>query len=214
MRTLVLLFALAFLPIANAREVAPAADQVHPLLIGTPVPDAALRDVDGKSVSLHAAIAGKPTLLVFYRGSWCPFCNLQLSNLRKIQKSLKDLGYQMIAISPDRPENLRKMLDKNSLTYTLLSDSNIEALKAFGIAFHVDAKTTEQYQGYGIDLDDASGTKNHVLPVPSVFIVDDKGVIQFEYVNPNYKVRVPEDVLLAAAKSVIEQDKKAKTPGK
>ncbi len=214
MRALVFLLALVVLPIANAGEVATAADQVHPLLIGTPVPDAALSDVDGKAVSLRAAIAGKPTLLVFYRGSWCPFCNLQLSNLRKIQQNLVDLGYQMIAISPDRPENLRKMLDKNSLTYTLLSDSNIEALKAFGIAFRVDAKTTGLYHGYGIDLDDASGTKNHALPVPSVFIVDDKGVVQFEYVNPDYKVRVPEDVLLAAAKAVIEQGKRGKTSGK
>jgi peroxiredoxin len=190
---------------AAAAELASAPDQVRPILLGSKMPDVPLRTAAGKPTTLAAQIAGKPAILVFYRGGWCPFCNLQLSDLRLIQKEVEGLGYQMIAISPDRPEELTKTLGKDKLSYTLLSDSKAAALRAFGIGYRLDAATYAKYQGYGIDLEKTSGEKDHALPVPSVFIIDRDGILQFSYSHPDYKVRVPGTVVLAAAKAIAER---------
>jgi peroxiredoxin len=206
MRTLLLaaiVYLLAIGSTAAAAEFATQPAQVRPLLIGSALPDAALRDLDGKSTTLRTAAAGKPTVLVFYRGGWCPYCNLQLSDLRKVFGPLRELGYTLIAISPDRPEELRRTLEKTPLEYTLLSDSSAAAIGALGIGFAVDAATLEQYKGYGIDLESASGNSHHVLPVPSVFVVDSAGIIQFHYVNPDYRIRVPGELVLAAARAAL-----------
>lgn len=193
---------------ASAADVAASPQQVTPLLLGSAVPDASLRLIDGKAIPLRQLIGGKPAILVFYRGSWCPYCNLQLSGLRLIEKDVKDLGYQLIAITPDRPEEMRKTLDKHALTYTLASDVDASAMKAFGVAYHVDDELTGTLGKYGIDLDKSSGATHHALPVPSVFIVDADGAIQFEYVHPDYKIRAPAEVVLAAAKAIAQQKHK------
>jgi peroxiredoxin len=153
-------------------------------------------------------LAGKPTVLVFFRGGWCPFCSLQLGNLRQIEEDLVAAGYQLLAISPDRPEELRRTRDEQSLTYTLVSDSSGAAMKAFGIGFVLDDATTTKYAGFGIDIDKASGESHHGLPVPSVFIVDGAGSIQFAYAHPDYRVRVPSEVVLAAAQAIAADKQK------
>lgn len=191
--------------LTSAADLASAPDQVRPILLGSAMPDVALRTLAGKPTTLKAQVAGKPAILVFYRGGWCPFCNLQLSELRLIQKDAEKLGYQIIAISPDRPEELSKTLGKDKLTYTLLSDSKAQALRAFGIGYRLDDATYAKYQGYGVDLEKASGGKEHALPVPSVFIVDKDGVLQFSYSHPDYRIRVPGTVVMAAAKAIAER---------
>ena len=153
---------------------------------------------------------GKPAILVFYRGGWCPYCNTQLSDLRLIIKDVEALGYQVIAISPDRPEELSRTMSRDKLDYTLLSDSKADALRAFGIAFRVDEATIEKYHGYGIDLEKASGETHHALPVPSVFIVDRGHILQFSFTHPDYRVRVPGSVILAAAKAIARNEQMVK----
>ncbi|MCP1375697.1 peroxiredoxin-like family protein [Dyella lutea] len=191
---------------ATAGALANAPEQVHPILLGSKLPQVMLRTLDGQPTTLKDQVAGKPAILVFYRGGWCPYCNLQLSRLRLIQKDAEALGYRILAISPDRPEELRKTLGKDKLGYTLLSDSPANALKAFGIGYRVDAKLLAQYQGYGIDLRASTGEAQPVLPVPSVFIVDGHGKLQFSYSHPDYRVRIPASVVLAAAKAIARQE--------
>lgn len=190
---------------APAAELAPGADQVRPILMGSKLPDVALRTLSGEATTLARQVGGKPAILVFYRGGWCPYCNLQLSDLRLIEDRAKALGYQMIAISPDRPEELAKTLDTGDLTYTLLSDGQANAMKAFGIGFRVDAATVAKYLTFGINLEAASGSKENALPVPSVFIVDGEGVLQFGYTHPDYTIRIPGNVILAAAEAIAER---------
>ena len=115
---------------AAAAEIAASATEIRPILLGSKLPDVALRTLEGEATTLARQVGGKPAILVFYRGGWCPYCNLQLSDLRLIEDRAKALGYQMIAISPDRPEELAKTLDAGDLTYTLLSDSQANAMKA------------------------------------------------------------------------------------
>lgn len=188
---------------AIASELAAKPTDVRPPLVGSSLPDAPLRTLDDEPTTLRAATAGKPAVLVFYRGGWCPYCNLQLSDLRTVVGPLRELGYTLIAISPDRPAELARTLDKTPLDYTLLSDSSAAAIAALGIGFVVDAATREQYKGYGIDLEAASGATHHALPVPSVFIVDAAGIIQFHYVNPDYRIRVPGELVLTAARTAL-----------
>lgn len=202
---LTLLFLLALPAVAADAGLASAPNQVRPLLLGSAMPDVDLKTLDGKPTTLKAQVAGKPTVLVFYRGGWCPFCNLQLSELRLIRKDLDGLGFQMIAISPDLPAELNKTIEKDQLDYTLLSDAKADALRAFGIGYRLDDETYAKYQEYGIDLEKSSGEDHHALPVPSVFIVDADGVLQFSYSHPDYKIRVPGSVILAAAKAIAER---------
>jgi len=160
-----------------------SANEANPLLIGSQVPKANLADQKGKDVQLTDILKGKSSVVIFYRGSWCPYCNTQLSELASIESDLKKLGYQIVAISPDAPESLNVTDAKHDLGYQLYSDSRYQAMEAFGI-----------------DFDSRRGK----LPVPSVFLVTPDLEISFQYVNPNYKFRIPAKLLLAAAEAGVE----------
>lgn len=113
------------------------------------------------------------------------------------------MGYQIIAISPDKPDELRKTMTKKKLNYTLLSDSKMAASRAFGIAFVVANQGAKNKLTRKV-IEKASGENHHQLPVPSVFIVGTDGVIDFEYYNPDYRVRLEPDALLTAAEKAKE----------
>jgi len=186
----------------NKKNVPQSADNICPLLVGRKIPTVTLKTVDGKSFNLNEAIGQKPTVLIFYRGGWCPYCNLHLNRLKEIEQKLLDLGYQLIAVSTDRPQKLKETLGKNAIKYTLLSDNKMTASRAFGLAFKVPDELVKKYKNqYKIDLEDASGETHHLLPVPAAFIIGTDGVIKFGYINPDYKVRVEPMVLLAAAEA-------------
>jgi len=184
--------------------VAASAAEVNPLQVGDHVPSAVLKSVDGKPVDLNTEIAKEPTVLIFYRGGWCPFCNRQMSGLQSIVKDLNDAGYQLLAISPDQPEELAKSIQNHALTYTLFSDTKSATIKAFGLAFKVSNPTYERMLNLGIDLEKATGDTSHVLPVPAVFILGTDGVIRFVHYDPNFKVRMDPAEILKAAKKALK----------
>lgn len=116
------------------------------------------------------------------------------------------LGVQLVAISPDSPEKLTQTQEKLKLGFRLLSDSEAGLIRKLGIAFQLDDATVAKYKNeYKVDLEGASGQKHHQLPVPSAFVVDRSGLIHLSYVNPNYKIRVDPEVLLAAARALNRQ---------
>ncbi|OIO98650.1 MAG: hypothetical protein AUJ92_01040 [Armatimonadetes bacterium CG2_30_59_28] len=176
-----------------------------PLKIGMKVPQVVLISADGKPFELSDAISQQPTVLIFYRGGWCPYCNAQLGQLQKIEPEFLALGYQLIAVSPDRPEELKKSVAKQQLSYTLISDSKADAAKAFGLAFRVDDNTFARLKEYNIDLEAAAGEGHHLLPVPAVFLVGKDGIIDFSYINPNYRERLSPELLLTAAKMYAQE---------
>lgn len=188
-----------------SQDYAASADEVSPLLISSKIPDVTVKDIDGNDVNLRAAVSKQPTILIFYRGGWCPYCSRHLADLQKIEDELYEIGYQILAVSADRPEKLKATLQKNELDYTLLSDSPMTAAKAFGLAFKVKQETVDRYKSIGIDLEGDSGHNHHLLPVPAVYILNTEGVVQFNYVNPNYKERINGDVLLAAARAYFSE---------
>ena len=172
------------------------ATEIAPLLIGEKIPTFTLKSVENKDVNVTELISKKRTVLVFYRGGWCPYCNAHLAALADAEKELLDLGYQIIAISPDAPKSLKGTDDKEKLNYLLLSDSAGELSKAVGIAF----QAPENYKA--ILNKDSEGVNSSFLPVPAVFILNVNAEIEFEYITPNFKNRISNDLLIAVAKSL------------
>ncbi|MFP4355625.1 MAG: peroxiredoxin-like family protein [Phycisphaerae bacterium] len=185
----------------SARPVPEKAENVKPLAEGDSVPAVTLRTPSAEPVNLAKVIAEKPTLIVFYRGGWCPYCNTHLAGLAKIQPELVEMGYQIVAISPDRPAELTETAAGQKLDYQLLSDSDVQAARAFGLAFRVEDELVSKYLNeYQIDLEAASGRDHHVLPVPAVYLVDTDGTIRFAHVDPNYRDRLSAERILAVAR--------------
>jgi peroxiredoxin len=193
----------ALLMIAGLIAAIGVSAETKPLAVGQSIPDTKLETVEGEAFDLQTAAKEQPLVVIFYRGGWCPFCNRHLGQLQDAEPKLRELGYRIIAISPDRPSELAKSAEEGHLSYTLLSDSSMETAKAFGLAFTVDGATLEKYKGYGIDLEAASGEAHHMLPVPAVFLVGTNGVIEFVHANSDYKTRLAPEALLAAAKAVL-----------
>jgi peroxiredoxin len=164
-----------------------------------------LLDFNSEKIDLNKKISEKNTILIFYRGGWCPYCNKQLSDLKKIEKEILDLGFQIIAISPDKPENLKKSIDKHNISYLLVSDSSMEVAKSLNVFFKVDDVTLTKYKLFGIDLNESSGQKHNLLPVPSVYIVDKNGNIKFKHSNPDYTVRLDSQTILDKVKSLSSE---------
>ena len=180
------------------------ASQVQPLMAGMMAPDFMVRDAEGREIRYSAGEQDRPVVLTFYRGGWCPYCNLHLSELRLVEEQLGEMGYDIWFISIDKPELLLQSLDEPDIGYTIYSDSSLSATRAFGLAFKVDDALVEKYLTFDIDLEKASGESHHVLPAPATYIIGLDGIISFAYVNPDYKVRLHPDVLMAAAKTHLE----------
>ena len=184
--------------IVHGAEPAPSADQAKPLSIGTAAPRVTLPAADGRAVEL---VAGQPTVLIFYRGGLCPYCNTHLSDVQKIEKDLVALGYRILAVSPESIEASKATAEKDALAYTLLSDHDMEASAAYGVAYRVDDATVEKYKNFGIKL--TTGRDGHPwMPVPSVFIVGRDGKIGFVHAEVDYKKRISSADLLQAAQKL------------
>jgi peroxiredoxin len=173
-----------------------------PLLAGASVPaNSLVKDLRGKSFDLNAAIAAKPTVLVFYRGGWCPYCNAHLRELQKSAPQLQKMGYQILAVSTDTPEKLQGTLEKNQLEYTLLSDAKAAVTARFGLKYKVVSSYLDHVKNdHGTDLVAQNGG---YLLTPAAYVLDRKGKIRFAYVNNNYAVRVGQDKLLQAAAEAL-----------
>jgi len=209
MKTFLPLVFSLFCAVSQATTIASSPAEAPPLPNGVTLPAVTLTSETDQAVPLNEHIT-KPTVLVFYRGGWCPYCNTQLAGLRDIEPKLAALGYQIIAITPDSPGAIaasRKDTKGGALPYTLLSDSQFAAMTAFGVAYYLDAKTSKTYlEQYQLNLNKEAGTGKVVLPVPAVYLVDKTGLVQFSYSHINYKVRLQPELLLHAARLALETE--------
>ena len=126
-------------------HIAESADLISPLLNGQILPSIMVTKIDGSTEQLATFLNGQKTILFFYRGGWCPFCNTQMGQLQKIAGRLEALGFNLVGISTDAPEGLQKSVEQRDLSYALLSDYNSAVSSAFGISFFTSAKTTKRY---------------------------------------------------------------------
>lgn len=206
-RLLALLFPFfAAIPALYAETpVAATAEQAVPLAIGERAPAALVKTATGTEIDLAQAMGGKPTLLIFYRGGWCPFCNTQLVELQAYQERFVALGYQILAVSADASEALPATAEKTRAAYTLLSDREMKAASAYKIAWRVPAEMAARYASRGIALAPIPGSKGeHWLPVPSVFIIGRDGLVKYVFSDPNFKLRPPAAKVYAAAEDALK----------
>lgn len=195
-KLLIATFLLVIQTLSAQNDLPKTAFDISPLLIGEKIPMITLTSSENKKIDLSSVLLGKKTILVFYRGGWCPYCNVQLSALSEAESELLLLGYQLVAVSPDAPKQLQSTTEKEKLKYTLLSDSRGELSKAVGIAF----QSPENY--LPIITKGSDGVNQFFLPVPTVLIIDKDGSIKFEHITPDFKNRISSELLLSAAKAL------------
>jgi len=177
-------------------------EEVQGLQVGDEAPLSVLEDAKGEKVNLKSELKKGPIVIVFYRGQWCPYCNKHLAELNEVADSLNDIGVQLYAISPDKPELLKEMQEKTEAKFTLLHDSAYQTILAFDLAFQPSSATRFKYKTIlGADLSEDHGDERELLPVPATFLIDEDGIIRWRHFDPDYKNRSnPSEVLEAAQK--------------
>jgi peroxiredoxin len=176
---------------------------ICPIKNSDSIPNSIVYNQTGDTMNLQNYVGKKPTIIVFYRGGWCPYCMRHLSALNEIKSQIDSLGFELIAITPDDFTKLdSSVVRSDNSEYTLFSDKDINAISDFGIGWQVTNELYLKYKNeYGMDLEWWSNSLEHILPVPAVFIVKD-GIIQFQHVDPNYSKRLSAKLLLALIKSI------------
>ncbi len=166
--------------------------------VGDKAPSFTLPDATGKAISLADTLKNGPAIVIFYRGSWCPYCNLALRAYQRMLPEIKKAGGQLIAISPQAPDTSLSTAEKNALTYPVLSDITFEAANGFGILFTLPDYLQKLYSslGHGLDVVNANGAWS--LPVPATFVINTDGAIVARHVETDYRQRMePADALAA-----------------
>ena len=166
-----------------------ANDKPTGLNVGDIAPDFTAKNQDNNDVNLKELLKSGSVVLIFYRGEWCPYCNRQLKALEDSLALIKSKGANIIAISPEKLENINKTIEKTKVTYNVVTDENSQIMNAYKVAFELDGKTTEKYKGYGINLIERNGSSGNTLPVPAVYIINKEGKITYRYFDVNYANR-------------------------
>jgi peroxiredoxin len=193
----------------NYAALPPSADLTTPLKSGDRAPGFTVRTVDDKPYVFDPDNLENPTILISFRGGWCPYCNMHLSELRTVIPEISAIGYDVLFLSNDRPELLYSSLKLETqeaidgLDYVILSDAKINAAMALGTAFRVDQGLTDYLDKKGRDYAGSSIGRHNALAVPAVYVIDRSGKIVFDFVESDYKVRLSADDLLSAAKAAL-----------
>lgn len=166
------------------------------LKVGDRAPTFSLDDPDRRSVSSRDLLRTGPLVVSFYRGVWCPYCNMELQALEKASSSFRELGASLIAISPQTPVNSRRSVSSNSLTFPILSDPGNATAAAFGLRFRLPDYLLNIYREHGINLEATNQDDSATLPMPARFVIGQDGILRYAEVNPDYTRRPePEDLL-------------------
>jgi peroxiredoxin len=170
---------------------------------GALMPDGELLDVRGSATSLAQVRAGRPAVVVFYRGAWCPYCNIALRTYEaELAPALADRGFAMIAVSPQKPDGSLSTAETNQLTYAVVSDPGNQITSALGILTEPSPEAAAAAQKVGLDLAEHNADGGLTLPMPTTVVVDAAGVIRWIDVHPNYTTRSEVPDILAAVDSV------------
>ena len=171
--------------------------------VGNRAPDFTLRDQIGRQVSLAGELEHGPVVLIFYRGAWCPYCNMMLRTYGLRAGDFSERGARLVAVSPQTPDNSLTMADKHSLEFPVLSDEGGDVIGTYGLKYDVEGQSRELLAATGSDVAKFNGNGGWILPAPAVFVIDPTGVVRFVRVNGDYTQRVEPDEALAALDSVV-----------
>lgn len=164
--------------------------------VGDTAPDAQVSLTNGDPVQLGELYPRGPIVLIFIRGGWCPYCNKQLVAFEHRLATMASLRATVLALSPEGPAYIRENIRDQKLTYDIISDYQLNAAKAFGIAFDLPPEMQKTYKGFGVDIAEHNWSKTWQLPHPATYVIDRKGVIRYAFASEDYKQRAdPDDVI-------------------
>ncbi|MDB9787262.1 AhpC/TSA family protein [Bacteriovoracaceae bacterium] len=142
-----------------------------------------------KKLPFYDLLKKGPVVINFFRGGWCPYCKIELSEYQNLLGKIKKSGAQFISISPDTLTENAKTKRNLKLTYPIYTDKNNEIAKSFGLVFSLSEEILEVYKKFGINLELSQGNKSNQLPMPAVYIINQKGKVIYAWADPDYKKR-------------------------
>ena len=172
------------------------------LKVGDTIADFTLPNATGQPVSIKELLTKGPVVIAFYRGGWCPYCNLELKALQNALASIQETGATLVAISPETPDNSLTTQEKNELAFPVLSDENNQVARQFGLVFKLPASLLPIYQNFGIDLVAYNGNDHFELPSPATYVVGANGQIVFAFTDIDYTKRAEPSAIVDALKGL------------
>ncbi|MFP3363125.1 peroxiredoxin-like family protein [Pseudoalteromonas sp. SIMBA_148] len=168
------------------------------LQIGQKVENFSLANHNGENIELADLLKKGPVIISFYRGGWCPYCNLELKALNDHLPQFKTQSAQLIAISPQLPDETLSTAQKNDLEFDVLCDVSNKVAEQFGLLFTLDERIQALYTQFGIDFEHYYGDKSFKLPLPATYVINQEGAITYAFLSEDYTLRAePIDVMTA-----------------
>jgi peroxiredoxin len=163
---------------------------------GAYVPDFTLPDAQGQAVTLSHLLKSGPVVIVFYRGAWCPYCNVQLHAYQQMLPQIQASGASLVAISPQTPDQSLSLAEKQALTFAVLSDVGNQVARQFGLVFTIDEAVRTAHLQVGANLPAYNGDASWELPMPGTFLIDQSGIVRLAFVDPDYIHRLDPSIVI------------------
>lgn len=172
------------------------------LKVGEKAPDFNLPNAYGKQIRLSSLLKKGPVIINFYRGAWCPFCNLELRALKQNLPNFKKYGATLISVTPQKPDKSLEQVKKDKFPFDILSDLDSSVIKKYKMFFIIPPKLVTLYKKLGLDLEVFNGKGRNELPVPGTYVIDKKGIIRAVYANTDYTKRMEPQAIVEALKKL------------
>lgn len=164
--------------------------------VGQKAPNFSLKNAFGKEINLKNELKKGPVVLVFYRGAWCPFCNMHLHALQQSLGEFKKYNAQLITVTPQTPDKSAEQIKKDGYPFEVLSDLDNGVIKEYKLYFELPKELLSIYKCHGLDIEAYNGQGHTALPIPGTFVIDQKGIVRAMQADTDYKIRMePEDIL-------------------
>lgn len=167
------------------------------LQLGDKAPDFILPNASGDTIHLTALLTNGPVILVWYRGGWCPYCNIYLRGLQQRLPEIHAAGAQLVAITPELPDNALDTQDKHNLAFHVLSDVGNQVASDYGVVFTLPDYVVQHYD-LSFSLPEYNGDHSYTLPLAASYVIDNEGIVSYAYLDPDYRNRAPIDDLIDA----------------
>ncbi|KMS66775.1 MULTISPECIES: peroxiredoxin-like family protein [Streptomyces] len=180
------------------QELADSGQAERALTVGAQAPRFSLPSATGQTLALDDLLVDGPVVLTFYRGAWCPYCNIALRSLQQHHEAITARGAHLVAVSPQIPDESLTLTEKHDLAFDVLSDIGSDTAKQYGLAFDLPDDLAAVYDELGFDLQRVNDGHPRTLPLPATYVIDRDGVIRWAFVNADYTTRAePADILAA-----------------